>query len=411
MTLVAAKIAILRSGDWLTRERVRIVALALGAASLLGVIFLVATSDGLNDRLGRPLGTDFSNVYAAGTYVREGKAAAPFDPAKQFLREQEIFGAATQFYGWHYPPFFLGVAAFLAAMPYALALLVWQGATLGLYLWMMRGVAPASRGHLPLLLAFAFPAVFINLGHGHNGFLTAALFGGALLLLDRRPIVAGILFGLIAYKPQFGVLIPFALGASGRWRAFAASGATVLVMAGATTLLFGSDIWNAFFASSEFTRRVVLEQGDTGWHKIQSVFSWARMWGAPVAQAYVAQALVTIAAICAVTAIWRSRAAFAHKAAALLFGTLIATPYSLDYDLMLLAPAIAFMAAHGLAHGFAAWEKTLLAALWIVPLIARSVAEIALVPLAVPAMLAALIFLMVRARNTAESHSVLQPAP
>ena len=44
------------------------------------------------------------------------------------------------------------------------------------------------------MLALACPAVLINVGHGQNGFLTAALLGGALVLLDRRPIVAGILF-------------------------------------------------------------------------------------------------------------------------------------------------------------------------------------------------------------------------
>ena len=60
-------------------------------------------------------------------------------------------------------------------------------------------------------LALAFPAVFVNLGHGHNGFLTAALIGFALLWLDRRPVVAGILFGLLAYKPQFGLMIPLVL--------------------------------------------------------------------------------------------------------------------------------------------------------------------------------------------------------
>ena len=32
-----------------------------------------------------------------------------------------------------------------------------------------------------LLLAAAYPAVFVNLGHGHNGFLTAALMGRALV--------------------------------------------------------------------------------------------------------------------------------------------------------------------------------------------------------------------------------------
>ena len=67
-------------------------------------------------------------------------------------------------------------------------------------------------------------------------------------------------------------------------------------------------------------------------------------------------------------------AAFALKAAALLIGTMLATPYSLDYDLMLLAPAIAFLAADGIERGFAPYEKTVLAALWLVPLIARSVA-------------------------------------
>src|SRR4029077_20364009 len=74
-----------------------------------------------------------------------------------------------------------------------------------------------------LLLALAFPAVLINVGHGHNGFLTAALLGGGLVVLDRRPLPAGILFGLMAYKPQFGLMIPIALAAGGYWRSFAAA--------------------------------------------------------------------------------------------------------------------------------------------------------------------------------------------
>ena len=262
---------------------------------------------------------------------------------------------------------------------------------------MMRGIAPAQRDYLPLLLALAFPAVFINLGHGHNGFLTAALFGGALLQLDKRPLLAGVLFGLLAYKPQFGVLIPIVLAASGRWRTFAAAAATVAVLVISVTLAFGTDIWRAFAASMAFTRGVVLERGDTGWHKIQSVFSVVRMWGGSVQLAYVLQGVASIAVAAAVTWMWRSRARFARKAAALLIGTVLVTPYSLDYDLMLLAPAIAFLATDGIERGFARWEKTLLAVLWIVPLIARTVAETTLVPLAVPAMLTAFVFLLRRA--------------
>jgi hypothetical protein len=392
----------LRSGDWLTRERVRLVAVALLAASLLGLAFLVVTSDGLNDRSGRPLGTDFSNVYAAGTYVLEGQPAAPFAPAKQFTREQAIFGTATQFYGWHYPPFFLALAALLALLPYVAALFVWQGATLILYVCAMRAITGPDR--LTLLLALAFPAVFINLGHGHNGFLTAALMTGALLQLDKRPMLAGVLFGLLAYKPQFGLLIPFVLAASGRWRTFATAAATAAALALVSTLTFGIDVWRAFLESMSFTREVVLERGDTGWHKIQSAFSWARMWGASVGIAYLAQATVTLCVGGALVWLWRTPAPFALKAAALLIATLLATPYGLDYDLMLLAPAIAFLAVDGIQRGYAPYQKTLLAALWLMPLLARSVAQAAFIPLAVPLMLVVLMqILMIAAGRTATS--------
>ena len=388
----------LRSGSWLTRERARLVAVVMLAATVLSTLFLVGTSDGLNDRFGRPLGTDFSNVYAAGTYVLEAEPAAPFDPARQYAREQAIFGAATPFYGWHYPPFFLLLAAPLAALPYWLALLVWQGGTLGLYLLSIRAILAV---HLPspsgwLLVALAFPAVFINLGQAHNGFLTAALVGAALCLLDRRPWIAGILFGCLAYKPQFGLLIPLVLIATGRWRAVVAAAATVAALATTVTLAFGLDVWRAFLASTEFTRTVVLEQGGTGWFKIQSAFSWVRLWGGGVTLAYAVQGAVTLAIAAALVWLWRSRAAFAYKAAALAIGCVLATPYSLDYDLMLLAPAIAYLCTDGLTRGFAPYEKSLLAALWLVPLIARAVPQMTHIPLAVPLMLLAFVILLQR---------------
>ncbi|MGH6725211.1 MAG: glycosyltransferase family 87 protein [Pseudolabrys sp.] len=404
---MAGFVDILRSGAWLTRERVRIVTFAMLAAFVLGAGFVAATSDGLNDRFGRPLGTDFSNVYAAGTYVLDGEPAAPFYPARQFAREQSIFGNATQFYGWHYPPYFLGLAALLATMPYWLALIVWQGTTLIFYLRSIRAIlrlAPSPAGgeaieKMWLPVALAFPAVFVNLGQAHNGFLTAALIGAALALLDRRPIVAGILIGCLAYKPQFGLLIPLILAVSGRWRVFAAAAATVLLMTLAVTLAFGPEVWPAFLASAKFSRTVVLEQGGTGWYKIQSVFSWARMWGGGIALAYILQGAVTVAVAAALAWLWRSRATFAVKAAALVIGCALATPYSLDYDLMLLAPAIAFLTLDGSTRGFGPWEKTILAALWISPLVARSVPQATLIPLAVPVMLLAFATLLRRAMD------------
>ncbi len=207
------------------------------------------------------------------------------------------------------------------------------------------------------------------------------------------------LIGCLAYKPQFGLLIPLVLAVSGRWRVFAAAAATVALLALAVTFAFGVEVWTAFLASTKFTRTVVLEQGGTGWYKIQSVFAWVRMWGGGGALAYALQGAVTLLVAAALVWLWRSRAAFALKAAALVIGCVLATPYSLDYDLMLLAPAIAYLAIDGWARGFAPWEKTILATLWIVPLVARSVPQATLIPLAVPIMLLAFALLLRRAMN------------
>ena len=440
----------MRSGEWLTRERIRMVAVAVLIASAAGFLYLVVTATGGVDLQGRPIGTDFSNVYAAGTYVLEGNFRAPFDSVQQFARERAIFGEATQFYGWHYPPYFLFVAAALAWMPYGLALFVWQAVTLGLYLlaicailssfrgaqsanpesivtgppgrapnsslWRRWLWIPDSRGachragHFGpdplaasgmtvdwLLLALAFPAVLINVGHGHNGFLTAALLGGGLIILDRRPLAAGILFGLMAYKPQFGLMIPIALAAGGYWRTFAAAAATAVLLTLLTTLVFGVQVWHAFFVGAEFTRTVVLEQGDTGWHKIQSIFSWARMWGAPVPLAYAIQGAATLVLAMASAWLWHGKAPSPLKAAGLCLAAILATPYTLDYDMMVLAPAIAFLATDGMARGVGPWEKTALAALWLVPLVARTVPQLTLIPIGVPAMLAMFVLILRRA--------------
>lgn len=395
----------LRDGRWLTESRIRTVSLILLLQVVGVMIYLVATSEQYVDVYDRPLGTDFSNIYAAGTFVQAGEPEAPFDPALQAEREQELFGENTPFFGWHYPPFLLPVAGVLALLPYGWALAVWLGVTFSAYLWMMAGVVAKSplvgRAHLGLaaLVATAYPAVFVNVGHGHNGFLSAALLGGGLWLLPRRQVLAGVLFGLLVYKPQFGVLLPLALAAGGYWRGFMAATVTVCLLTGAVTLAYGWPIWEAFLGSTAFTREVVLEQGGTGWHKIQSLFSWVRMWDGPVPLAYALQGGLMLLLACWIWRLWRSDAAMPFKAAGLCLATVLVTPYALDYDLMLLAPAMAFYVAGAGEKGFAPWEKTVLAALWVMPLLARSLADYYALPIAVPLMLCGVFLLHRRGYN------------
>ena len=120
------------------------------------------------------------------------------------------------------------------------------------------------------------------------------------------------------------------------------------------------------------------------------------MWGAPIPLAYALQGAAVLGIGAALVWLWRSSAPYPRKAAALCLATILATPYSFDYDMMVLAPAIAFMAVDGYARDFGPWEKTMLAVLWLTPLIARSVAQISLIPVGVPAMLAAFVFILQR---------------
>ena len=172
-------------------------------------------SDGLIDRNGKPLGTDFSNVYAAGTLTWQGRPADAYDAGAPACARRRPYSAAAR---CRSTAGIIRHSSLLIAVPRRGHSLCAGACDLACRKLRRlsgrdaRDPAPAAR---PLLIAAAFPAVFVNIGHGQNGFLTAALLGGALHLLDRRPWLAGVLFGCLAYKPQFGVLIPFALLAGG----------------------------------------------------------------------------------------------------------------------------------------------------------------------------------------------------
>jgi hypothetical protein len=385
----------LRSGDWLTDARMRGYSLILLAICTLAVVGWIAASDGLIDRNRKPIGTDFSNVYAAGTLIWQGRPAEAYEPARQHAAEKAVFGGReVPFYGWHYPPFFFLIAFLVASVPYAWGLSIWLVASLAAYLAAMRAILPRPES---LLVALAFPAVFVNIGHGQNGFLTAALLGGALHLLDRRPWLAGVLIGLLAYKPQFGVLIPVALLAGGRWNTIGAAAATVAALAAISFVTLGSSVWHAFADSMTFTQTVVLEQGDTGWEKIQSVFSAARMWGAGVHSAYALQIALALMLAASLAWLWQSNAVFELKASALATASVLATPYVLDYDLVVLAVAIVFFVRHGMNRGFHDYEISLLAAAWFMPLLSRAIAGVTGIPLGLLVLLALYVFTLQRA--------------
>lgn len=193
-------------------------------------------------------------------------------------------------------------------------------------------------------------------------------------------MLAGILFGLMAYKPQFGLLIPVALAAGGCWRAFAAASATVAGFVGLSLAAWGPEPWQAFFASLALTAGPVMEAVETA--KLRTVWAAARLLGLGGGAAMVVQGLALVLAAVFVGGLWRRPTDYAFKAAGLVLGALLAAPHAHDYDLVLLAIPILFLLRHGQNTHFEPWQKTGLAALWLLPLVARPLA-MAHLPLAV----------------------------
>ena len=164
----------------------------------------------------------------------------------------------------------------------ARALAIWLGATYAALVAAVRGILEqTARQPLFWLAAAAWPGIYGNGLQGQSGFLVAALIGGALLCLDRRPAIAGLLFAMLAFKPQFGVLVPLALMAGRRWPVIvwaAGFGAAILAL---TILTFGWDVWPAFFAGLDESRRNILDQGRAGFHIFQSPYGVLRHYGCP----------------------------------------------------------------------------------------------------------------------------------
>ena len=373
---------------FITRPRIRVTAAVMLAATVIGLSILYLMGHGTVDMLGRPLGTDFSNVWTAGWMADHGRAALAWNwPAHHEVQKAIHHDPAIPFYGWHYPPPFLIIATLLAQFPYVIALLIWQGVTLALVVTLVRRILPNDRD--ALLVALGAPVVLVCLGHGQNAFMTAGLLGGGMLLLDRRPWVAGILLGALVYKPQFAVLIPVLIAARGNGRAFLSAGITVAALCLVTLAIWGWPVWRAFLDSLPLTQHIIIENGATGWEKIQSPFAAIRQWGGSIPLAYGVQSIVTALAVIAAALIAR-RGSMEVRGGAALSAALLCTPYVLDYDFVLLGVAIAFLAADIAKRGALPWEATGLAYAWFIPVCGRALSALTFVPVNLIAAIAVL---------------------
>jgi alpha-1,2-mannosyltransferase len=337
--------------------------------ALLGFDFQLAASQSfpsfILDPGGFPVGRDFLNTWMGGRSFFSGGPAAWFDFHAYNAEVQRVTGnpdLPPLF--WSYPPHLLlfiwpfGLFGFLPAFA------LWCVVGLALYVWAALAGGVDRRAWVFLAVA---PAVVVNVFLGQNGFLTAALLIGGLTNLERRPIVAGILFGILTIKPQLGLLLPVMLVMTGRWRTIAAAVVTAAVLVALTTLWFGADIWTEYLQKVMPQQRgLLITAGNNGWPIVSSAFVNARLIGLSDDWAWAVQAVSSCCALAAVVwTFWRRRDPVLSQAL-FVTATFLFSPWMLNYDMVVFCWIIALLRTRE-DQTYA--DHALLLAVWILPIV------------------------------------------
>jgi hypothetical protein len=401
----------LRTTPWGRSDRHVVFALFLVLIGFYGVFAYVKYSgaEGLHDNDGLLIGRDFVVFWSASVLLLEGQMSQIFDLASFHAVQERLIGSEVPLYPWLYPPHALFTILPLGLLPYLWSYVIWSVTTLALYLFAAVGRAWKDPGTLALALA---PATFVNFLMGQNGFLSAALLIGGLRLLNSHPVSAGILLGLLCFKPQLGLLIPVALIAARLWRPFLSASATVVATLVLSLAVFGLESWTSFFEMSTVYQARALND-DRGWllNIVTTPFMSMGLLGFGLTARGVGQALVTLTMILAVYVTFRKSGRRDLQIAVLLVAVPLASPYGYNYDLTLLSVAVLWAFESARRSGFLTGEKAVLALAWLLPLLVV-VGNIRGIPLGPPALAAFFCMLLVRVngwlpqQGPAERHAV-----
>ena len=344
-------------------------AIAIIYAALLLLFYL--DGDWIVRRDGQPIYTEFTTAWVVASESVKGNLAGLYNSAT-FVDVQRLMVGAADYPNWPYPPTFSLFIAPFVLLSYTQAFLAWVVLPLTALAIVVMRITGRSAA-ISVLLASPFTAW--NLMAGQSGFLTASLLGAALLTLEERPILSGLFIAGLTCKPQLGVLIPVALVAASRWRAFGSAVVFTLLLAAASGAAFGWAAWPAFPQGLFQQVGVVLEAGGASpsardWLLLQTIYGLARALGGSAAAAWAVQGMFVIVLAALVWRTWRAPVRFDLQAATLSAVVLAATPYAFSYDLAGLAIPVAFIVRDQIRHGSFCSERMTMVAMGAISIVA-----------------------------------------
>jgi hypothetical protein len=231
-----------------------------------------------------------------------------------------------------YPPTALLMLMPFSVLPFWVSFAVFLILSCLLFLW-----AASQMKECDLGLVLTAPPVFLAVLVGQSTPLIAGLVIIALSFMNRNEGRAGALLAVAAViKPTLLLLAPFAMLAGGNYRALKTAAAAGICLVALSLFMFGIDPWLAWFDALPRFQQLFIHH-EVLVRAAASPFALGMRLG--VATPWIMVACAGLALPFVWIAFARSEDV-ALRSAALMGGALLITPYAMNYEVAVLAPAL-----------------------------------------------------------------------
>lgn len=274
---------------------------------------------------------DFA-VFWTGARMAGADATMIYDAHAMTAAQSWLTSPANGLRPFVYPPSALLLFRPFGLMAFPLAFVAWTLLSLVAIIASARHFASTKA----IALALVTPAVTLSLATGQTCLLIASAIMAAIITVDGRPLLAGVLLGAAAaLKPQAVILVPLALVVAGQWRALLGFAVTGALLVGTSISLWGMALWIDWFGALSQFADIVSGLGLNVDGITVAMLAKAAGW--PSWAAFSAQVAAALCGCALVVWAFR-RPDKATRLVAVASGSLLCSPYALMYDLSVLMP-------------------------------------------------------------------------
>ena len=309
------------------------------------------------------IGIDFSAYYSVGKLATEGNARLIYDLDIHHNVLESVLGREIPFMlGWFYPPIFLLIVTTFAFLPYKSALFIWTFITFIIYLFAVKKISLSNKG---IYIAMGFPGVLMNFHWGQNALLTTALFGLGIYYTEKKPLLAGLMFSVLCYKPHFALFTFVILLLSKRWKTLMWSVLFGFLLMIISSGVFGVETWIEYIKSQLNSPDILLGSVWKNTVGMQpTLYSFLRLIGIHAKYALSVQGIVALIMLFLSWWTWKHISSISVKGIILVISTLLCTPYFGQYDLVLLILPLIWYLNDCKLNGWLKWDLGVLILLW-----------------------------------------------